>query len=108
MNSYLAQVDFGALAGEKTPGLAGKPIGAIINIVLTLFFPIATIALLAMLIMAGYQYMVSSGDPKLTAKAQSGITYAIVGFIIIFAAYFVTNYFGYVLQISQIFIIFGG
>jgi hypothetical protein len=112
MNSTnkLAQVNFGELVGDKTPLLAGEnsTIGGLIGTAVRLFFPIAVFALLAMLISSGYQYMVSAGDPKSTAKAQQGITYAVVGFVIIFASWFIVNYFGTLLRITQITEMFGG
>jgi hypothetical protein len=106
----LAQVNYDELIGNVTPKLAGEnsTIGGIIGAALTLFFPIAIFVLLAMLVSSGYQYMVSSGDPKLTAKAQQSITYSVIGFIVIFASWFIVNYFGVFLQIPQITDLFGG
>ncbi len=99
---YIAAVDFDALTKDVTPGLDGLDPGGIVNIVVRLFFPIAGFILLAMLIYSGYQYMFSQGDPKTTAKAQQTITYSIVGFVVIFAAYMIVNFFGEVLDIKQI------
>lgn len=97
----IAAVDFGALTREATPN-APSDIGGLISKLLTLFFPIAGFALLGYLIYAGYQYMFSAGDPKMMAKAQQGITYAIVGFVVISTGFIIVNFFGAVLDIQQI------
>jgi len=107
--NHITLVDFGSLSQQVAPNLtASTTPGNIINSLVTLFFPIAGFALLGYLIFSGFQYMFSAGDPKKIAMAQQGITYAIVGYIIIFAAYFVVNYFGYSLNILQIYHLFGG
>lgn len=111
MRYSLASVDFGGfgeLAANATPNLAVSGIGGTITVLLNVFFPIAGFVLLAMLISAGYVYMTSGGDPKAIAKAQSNITYSIVGFLVIFAAYFLAQYFGLVLKINQFKDLFGG
>lgn len=98
----ISQVDYNALSTTYTPTLTALGVGGTISLLLTLFFPIAGFILLGMLMANGITYMTSQGDPKLIAKAQSGITYALIGFFIIFAAYMITTFFGYTLQISQI------
>lgn len=105
--SLIASVNFGQLAETATPNLVAQGVGGTITIILSLIFPIAGFVLIAMLISAGYQYMASGGDPKIIAKAQSAITYAIVGFIVIFSSYFLAQYFGLVLGINQIIVLFG-
>jgi hypothetical protein len=101
-NSKIAQIDFGKLTQVATPNIANDSVGVIIGKVLNMFLPIAGFALLALLISSGYTYMTSAGDPKAIAKAQNGITYAIVGFIIVFSAYMIVNFFGEALGIKQI------
>jgi len=102
MEKLLAEVDFNQLQANATPSLAGQSIGGIISIFVGLFFPIAGFVLLGMLIYSGYQYMFSQGDPKYMQKAQQGITYSLVGFLVIFSAYLLVNYFGDALSIRQI------
>ena len=71
-------------------------------------FSIAGIALLIYLISGGFQLMTSRGDPKAIQSAQGKITNALIGFAIIFVAYFVVNILGQVLNIEQFGPIFGG
>jgi uncharacterized membrane protein len=98
----LSAIDFNSLTQSVTPKLGGASIGSIIGSVANIVLPIAGFALLILLISSGYAYMTSLGDPKAIAKAQSGITSAIIGFIIVFAAYIIVNYFGAALGIKQI------
>lgn len=64
-------------------------LGGIINKLVEYIFPAAGIALLIYLIFGGYQIMLSGGDPKNIAAGKSKITNAIIGFIIVFAAYWI-------------------
>ena len=79
----------------------GLTIGAIISALLPYIFAIAGFALLIMLIFSGYQYMTSEGDPKKAAAARGRITWAIIGFIVIFAAYWIIILVGRILSIPS-------
>lgn len=46
-----------------------------------------TVALI-FIIRAGYQYIMSNGDPKQAATAKQTMTYAIIGLIVILLSYF--------------------
>lgn len=54
-------------------------------------FGAAGIILLLMLITAGYQIIFSKGDPKAMQVAQSRITTSLVGIVILFAAYWISQ-----------------
>jgi drug/metabolite transporter (DMT)-like permease len=56
-----------------------------LNIVIRL----AGIAVFIMLIIGGFQYLTAGGDPKKTQAAQQTLTYAIVGLVVIIAAWFI-------------------
>lgn len=73
------------------PGNAELSLGMIISELLKYLFVFAGLALLAYLIMGGYSLMTSGGDPKKVEAAKSNITNAILGFLIIFAAYWITQ-----------------
>jgi hypothetical protein len=70
---------------------AGQPIGNVITAALPYVFAFAGVALLIYLISGGLSYMLSRGDPKAIANAQSKITNALIGFLIIFVAYWVVQ-----------------
>jgi hypothetical protein len=86
------------LSGIKLPfPTVGGFIGAAVPILMT----IAGILLLLYLIWGGISWMLSQGDPKAIAQAQARITTAIIGFVIIFVAYWLVQILGKILQIAQ-------
>jgi hypothetical protein len=101
----LAQ-DFDAIQSSAMPefkftGESGK-IGNIITNLLPYLFTVAGVILLLYLIYGGFQLMLSRGDPKGMQAAQGKITSAIIGFIIIFIAYWLVQLLGKVLGLTQI------
>ncbi len=65
-----------------------------------LVFPIAGIILLAYLVWGGFDYLTSLGDPKKAEAGKNKITAAIIGFIIIFASYWIVQIVDYVFQLG--------
>lgn len=63
----------------------------IINLLIKNSFVIAGIILLFLLIYGGFMFIIGAGDgdAKKAAQAQSAITSALIGFVIVFAAYFI-------------------
>lgn len=76
-------------------------LGGIISAVVPYLFGIAGFLLLLYLIFGGFSYMLSGGDPKATESAKQKITNAVIGFVIIFAAYWLVQILGTVLGITQ-------
>jgi len=99
----LLTIDFGALEPISTPRFpAFSNIGLWVTWTMTLVFPFAGIVLFFYLIYGGYQYLISSGDPKSIQSAQQTITYAIVGFIVMISSYFAVRALGYTLDLKAI------
>ena len=61
----------------------------IVERILNIAIRLAGIAAFVMLIVGGFQYLTAGGDPKKTQAASSTITYAILGLIIVIAAWFI-------------------
>lgn len=76
-------------------------LGSIISAVVPYLFGIAGFLLLLYLIFGGFSYMMSGGDPKAAESAKQRITNAIIGFVIIFVAYWLVQILGMVLGITQ-------
>jgi hypothetical protein len=57
--------------------------------ILNIILPLALIALFIMLVMGGFKYLTSGGNPKTTASAQQTLTTAFAGVILIVLAYLV-------------------
>lgn len=92
-----------ALQGEAAPNFgAGSNIGDIISSLLTYLFPIAGIVLLLYLLYGGYKYMLSGGDQKAIEEGKNIITNAVVGFIIIFVAFWIMQALGLILGIEAL------
>ncbi len=104
----IAQIDFGNLKVPVNPGApidVNSPaltIGDIISKILPYIFTISGIVLLVYLIFGGFQLMTSGGDPKAAGSAKSHITNALVGFLIIFVAFWIVQIFSAVLGLKGI------
>jgi hypothetical protein len=64
-------------------------LASIVNLAMGYLFPIAGIILLLYLVWGGFDYMLAMGDPKKAAVGKGKITNAILGFFLIFAAFWI-------------------
>lgn len=107
MNKYLAQLDLSKIKLDATGGLLDindqkLTIGTIISKILeTYIFYAAAIMLLIYLMIGGFQMMFSKGDPKAMQAAQSKITNALVGFVIVIMAFLIVQLIGKVLGLQS-------
>lgn len=69
-----------------------KDIVDIIENIFGLAIRLAGILTFIMLILGGFKYLTSGGDPKAAASAQKTITYAIGGLVLIIAAWFILKF----------------
>jgi hypothetical protein len=75
-------------------------IGGLIGSILPYIFGAAALLLLVYLVTAGFSMMLSRGDPKAMQAAQSQITNALIGFVIVFFAFALVSLTGKVLGID--------
>ena len=66
-------------------------ISSLINVFMSFLFPLALIIIFLMFVYAGYLYLSSEGSPDKVKQAQGVITSSIVGFILLFVAFFVVR-----------------
>lgn len=66
-------------------------IASIVNVFITPILSIAGIALFLFIVIAGFKYMASGDDPKAKDGAKGQLTSAVVGFVIIFGAYWIVQ-----------------
>lgn len=82
----------------------GKPqfnnLSDLLTQALPLIFPIAGIILFAYLVWGGFDYLTSMGDPKKAEAGRAKITNAVIGFIIIFASYWIVQIVDYLFKIG--------
>lgn len=72
-------------------GTKFESIASIVNAFVTPILTIAGIALFLFIMIAGFKYMASGDDPKAKDGAKGQLTSAIVGFVIIFGAYWIVQ-----------------
>lgn len=85
----------GPLPTGKFPNLA-----SLVTNALPLLFSIAGIFLLAYLVWGGFDYLTSMGDPKKAEAGKGKITNALLGFIIIFVAFWLVQIIDYFLKLK--------
>ena len=104
----LAQIDFteiyrgDPITGGKIAFSRGLTIGEIVNELIPYIYSFIGIVLMIYLILGGFQYMTSRGEPKATEAAKGKITNALIGFLIVFASYWMVQIIGFVLGIDAI------
>lgn len=93
MNLLAQAPDFDTIEEQGLPGFnfRGATLGEIVSGALPYVFFFAGILLLIYFIIGGYRLMFSAGDPKAVADGKSKITHAIIGFIIVFAAFWIVQ-----------------
>ena len=81
-------------------------IASVIMKIMQYVYVIAGIGLLVVILSAGFTLLTSAGDAKAMEKGKKGLTNGIVGFVIIFVAYWLVQIAGIVFGIEEIKTIF--
>ncbi len=94
MSSLLATVTIGPsipLGNGRSLSDTFPNVGVLLNILLKNSLTIISLLLLILLIVGGIQFIMGAGsdDPKKAQAAKSMITDALIGFVIVFCAYFI-------------------
>lgn len=82
---------------------ANAKLGEIVSFLLPYLFVIAGLILLFYLIWGGFGLMTSAGDPKGIEAAKAKITHSIIGFVIIFTAFWITQILQAIFGLPKIF-----
>jgi hypothetical protein len=79
----LAKVDLGPEPAQLNDltDVFGNVVAAVLGL--------AGIALFIMLIVGGFKYITSGGDPKLAEAARNTLTFAIIGLVVVASAYLI-------------------
>ncbi len=92
---FQAIIDLDQIIGDLTAINAKyskfKTLGGLVTQILPYVYGLTGIALLLYLIFGGFKYLTSAGDPKKVESAKTTLTQALIGFIIIFTAFFITQ-----------------
>lgn len=85
----------GPLDPKRFPNLA-----SLITNALPYVFGLAGIILFVYIVWGGFDFLTSMGDPKKAEAGKNKITYAILGFIIIFVAYWIVQLVIYIFNLK--------
>lgn len=89
-NYFLQQLAAKIAAGDV--GVQNVSANTILaNTLSIVYFLVGAISVIV-IIVAGIMYTISSGDTGKVTKAKNMLTYAIVGLIVVFFAFIITNY----------------
>jgi hypothetical protein len=81
---------------------ANTTISSLVSKAFPFIFAFAGIGLLLMIIVAGFSLMTSAGDAKKMEAGKNRLTFAIVGFLVIFTAFWVVQLFGMMFGVEPI------
>ena len=69
-----------------------KDLVDIVENIFNLAIRLAGILAFIMLILGGFKYLTSGGDPKATESARKTLTYAVLGLVLVIAAWFILKF----------------
>ncbi len=86
------------ISGQTITGpLVGiNNIGDLINKLMQFLIPLAAIILLLVFIWAGYDYMMSQGNPEKVKSAQAKLTTGLLGIILLAVSYMVVRFISFI------------
>lgn len=91
----------GAIPGFRFGSFATSNLGYIITIALRYVFAIAGILLLIYIILSGFKLFTSGGDQKKISEAKASLSNAIVGFVIVFIAFWIVQLSGSIFGLNN-------
>ncbi len=99
----IAQINYGNIESGVGLKFSGQNIGNVISeLTKNYVLLIAGLLLLIYLIVGGFQYLTSAGDPKKAQEAQSKITQALLGFFIVFGAFWIVQILANILGLEKV------
>lgn len=89
--------------GGKIGAWSSLTIEGIVSTLIPFIYVLAGLALLLMLIVGGFQLMMSAGDPKGVESGKNKVMYALIGFLIIFVSFWLVQILQVVFGLPKIF-----
>ena len=95
---------FGESSGNPLAAGNLTSFGSLVTLFLNIAFVVAGLILLIFIIIGGIGLMSSAGnsDPQKTEQAKKTLTSAVIGFVIVFASYWIVKLLGQLLGINGI------
>lgn len=104
MHRYLAQLKIGNEVIESPlkakDGTQYTNLGQIIGAVTNFMIPIGAVILLFVLIMGGYEFMLSQGSPDKIKSARAKIVSGIIGLVLMAFAFIIAKLISYMFDIN--------
>jgi len=69
---------------------------------LSFAFPLAGIILFLMLVVSGFQILMAAGNDKKMQAGMQRATYAVIGFMLLFASYWIAVLLGQILNVKLV------
>ena len=88
------------IEGPANLNPAFTDLSSVVTAALPYLFAIAGIILFAFLVWGGFDYLTAMGDPKKAEAGKNKITSAVVGFILIFAAFWIYQLVSYLFKLG--------
>lgn len=82
-------IDGQTIKGPLAPGI--ETLADVVNIIYRFLIPVAGIILLIVLILGGYRFMLSRGEPDKLKSAKGLITNGLIGFVLLMVAYLIVR-----------------
>ena len=83
---------FGAFFSSEFQGVGGGSLDQLIQTIVNVILLVAGIVAVIYLIVGGYQYITSSGNAEQAQAGRTTVLNAIIGLVIIFAAYLIVRF----------------
>lgn len=96
----LAQPAFPAVQDPAGFKFSGMTLGAVISQSLPYVFAIAGLAMFLYVLWSGFQYLLSQGNAKTVEESRNKLLHAIVGFVVVFASYWIVQIIETILGVS--------
>jgi hypothetical protein len=98
----LTDITVGGKTIPITPGTQADftDLGSIFTRLLQYLLPLAGLILFAMIIISGFKMLTSAGNPKSIDSAKQRLTWSIVGFLILFVAFWIMRMLEFLLGIT--------
>lgn len=84
-------VNIGGQNGIFAPAKTFPTISSLVNVLLPNIYMLAGVSLFVLLLFGGFGVIMGAGndDPKQSAQGRQAITMAVIGFLVIFASYWI-------------------
>jgi hypothetical protein len=83
----------GCLSNEGIPTI--KCLEVVFQLILNVAVELAVIVLFLFIVIGGFKFITSGGDPKATESAKNTLTYAILGIVLLIGIWLILNFIQY-------------